>query len=290
MNRFLAMLLALVLAVLTVSSACVAAPSEWVHFTLQPEQGGNKLTASFREDQSERHHNDWSSGFMPSELAGLDLAGFRASGLRPLHLSVVREAGRLDCAGIGGGNYASGNCKFTAEPAFIQMLARRGIGNPTREQAFGLMAMNVRSEMIDAVAQVHYPRPTIDDLMALAAIGVTGNYIYGLAQVGYRPQTIQNLVESKALDVRPEWISGFGRIGYANLPPEELVQLKALNITPDFISGFQRIGYLNLPVATLIQLKALDVTPEFARSAVAPGGAMPPPNDLVQMKIFGRER
>jgi hypothetical protein len=290
MNRFLALLLALVLATLTVSSACVAAPSDWIRFTLEPERGGNELRASFRDDQGSWHHNDWSSGFMPSQLVGLDLAGFRASGLRPLHFSVVREPGRLDCSGNGGSNHASGNCSFTPDPAFTQLLVSRGIGRPTPEQALGLMALNVRSETIDAVAKAHYPTPTIDDLVALTAIGVTGNYIGGLAQAGYRPRTIQSLVEFKALDIRPEWISGFVRIGYANLPPEELVQLKALNVTPDFITGFERIGYRNLPVATLVQLKALDVTPEFARSAAAPGKAMPPVNDLVQMKVFGRER
>lgn len=289
MNRFLALFLALVLATLTVSSACVAAPSEWIRFTLQPERGGNELMASFRDHQRS-HHNDWSGWFMPSQLPGLDLAGFRTAGLRPLHFSVVREAGRLDCAGTGGDNHASGNCNFTADPAFTQLLISRGIGRPTREQALGLIAINVRGETIDAVVQAHYPTPTIDDLMALTAIGVTGNYINGLARVGYRPRTIQNLVQFKSLDIRPEWISGFVHIGYANLPPEKLVQLKALNVTPEFITGFDRIGYRNLSVATLVQLKALDVTPEFARSAVAHGGAMPPMNDLVQMKIFGRER
>jgi len=40
MNRCLAMIFALFLTVLTVSSTCIAAPNEWVHFTLEPAHGG----------------------------------------------------------------------------------------------------------------------------------------------------------------------------------------------------------------------------------------------------------
>jgi hypothetical protein len=40
----------------------------------------------------------------------------------------------------------------------------------------------------------------------------------------------------------------------------------------------------------LVKLKALDITPEFVRAAEPRGGAMPPVQDLVQLKIFGRRR
>ena len=168
MYRFLSLLLAILFATVTVSSACVASSANWIRFTLEPQRGSGKINASFRDDRSGWHHNDWSSEFVPSQLAGLDLAGVRAAGLRPLHFSIVREAGRLDCAGNGGGNHASGNCIFTSDLAFTQLLVGRGIGRPTREQAFGLMAINVRREVIDAVVQANYPTPTIDELMAIS--------------------------------------------------------------------------------------------------------------------------
>jgi hypothetical protein len=290
MNRFAALILALLFATLTVSSACVAAPSDWIHFTLEPEHGGGRIQATFRNDDAVRDHSNWSSGFVPSELAGLDLAGFRASGTRALRFSLIREAGRLDCAGNGGGSYAAGNCRFTPDPAFTQLLMSRGIGNPTRDEAFGLMALNVRRELIDAVAAARYPTPTVGELMQLTAVGVNGPYISGLAHAGYRPRTIHSLVEFKALDITPQWIAGFVSIGYGNLPPDQLIQLKALDVTPAFIAGFDRIGYRNLPTATLVQLKALDITPEFVRSAVGQRGTMPPVDQLVQLKIFGRTR
>lgn len=290
MNRYLAFLLALICATLTISSACVAAPFEWVSFTLQPERNGERIHANFHDDSRRRGDSNWSSGFLPSELIGLDVSGFRGPGTRPLHFAVAREAGRLDCDGNGGGNRASGNCRFTADPAFTQLLVSRGIGTPTRDQSFGLMAINAHRELIDAVAAAHYPTPSIDDLIALSALGVNGRYISALAQAGYRPQAIHTLIEFKALGVTPDWIGGFARVGYGNIPAEELVQLRALNVTPEFIAGFDRAGYGHLPVESLVQLKALGITPEFARSAQASSKARLSVGELVQMKLFGRTR
>ena len=290
MNRFVALFCALACAAVSVSSACFADSSDWVRFTLEPERSnGGEIRASFRHD--DRYGNDdnhWSTEFAAGELTGLDVAGFRAGGSRPLRFAIAREAGRLDCAGNGGESHAHGNCSFTPDPGFLQLLDSRGIGRPNREQAFGLMAVNARRELVEAIAAARYPAPSIDDLMALSALGVDAGYIRGLAAAGYRPATIDTLVEFKALGITPEWIGGFVRIGYANMPADGLVQLKALNITPDFINGFESAGYRHLSVDALVQLKALNITPEFARWAAGQRSSVPDVDDLVQMKIFGR--
>lgn len=291
MNRCIAILLALILASISISTACVAQPGDWVHFTLEPEQGTPaRIHASFREENRERGENNWSSTFNLSDLIGLDMPSFSGLAARPLSFAIVREAGRLDCAGNGGRENASGNCRFTADPAFAQLLIGRGIGRPTKEQAFGLMAVNARLDVIDAVAAARYPTPTIDNLMALSALGVDGRYIAGMARAGYRPQSIEKLIEFKALGITPEWIKGFVTVGYANVPGDGLVQLRAVGVTPQYIEGFQRAGYRNLDVGVLVQLKALGITPEFVRSVVEPGAAMPPVSELVRLKMFGRRR
>jgi hypothetical protein len=291
MNRCLAFIGALLLAFISISSACTAAPGQWIHFTLESPRGDDgRIQASFRKEVRGHDENNWSSGFRPSELAGLDLAGFRSGGTRPLRFAIVREAGRLDCTGHGGERYAAGDCSFTADPAFTQLLVSRGIGRPSNDQAFALMAVNARRDLINAVAAARYPTPTIEDLMALAALGVDSDYISGLAHVGYRPQTIHSLIEFKALGISPQWIGGFVRIGYANIPADQLVQLKALDITPEYIAGFDRMGYRKLPVDKLVQLKALEVTPDFVSRISAVDGGLPPVDKLVQLKALGRVR
>ena len=290
MNRPLAFISALLIALVALSTACVGQSANWVHFTLESERDNSaKIHASFSKGSSGRGENNWSTGFEPSELVGLDVPSFRMAGTRPLRFTMRREAGRLDCAGNGGSSHASGNCTFTADSMFTQLLISRGIGRPTPDQAFGLMAVNTRREVVDAVAAAHYPTPTVDNLMALAALGVDGSYITEMSRSGYRPQTIQKLIEFKALGITPQWIGGFARIGYANLAGDGLVQLRALGVTPDFIEGFRRIGYGDLPVSTLVEFKSLSITPDFVRSVIQPG-TLPPPNELVHLKLFGRRR
>jgi hypothetical protein len=287
MNRYLAFFLALVFASISISSACVAAPSDLIHFSLAAERGSDKIQARFRDESRDRHEGNWSNGFKPSELIGLDVAGFRAAGAHPLHFALVREAGRIDCNGNGGNESAAGDCLFATDPAFAQLLTSRGISQPTREQAFGLIALNVRRELIDALAAARYPTPAVDDLIALTALGADGRYMTGLAHAGYRPQTVHGLIEFKALNITPEWIGGFVRIGYANLPSHELVQLRALDISPDFVAGFDRVGYRRLPVNTLVQFKAIGVTPQFAASARQRKGSSPSVDELVRMRVLG---
>ena len=290
MNRCLAMMCALLFAFVSVSSACMAAPSEWISFDLKAQRDRSEIHATFSDERRGRDENHWSNGFKPSELIGLDTAGFYSAGSRPLRFAVVREAGRLDCAGNGGSAHGSGNCGFTPDAGFMQLLASRGIGHPSREQAFGLVALDVHRALIDAVAAAHYPTPTIDDLISMTAIGVTPGYIGELASAGYRPKSIDSLVEFKALEITPQWLGGLARIGYANIPSDELVQLKALNVSADFINGFNSIGYGRLPVDELVQLKALNITPEFARTAIGSRRPLPSVDELVQMKMFGRVR
>ena len=290
MNRCLAFVFALLLTSISVASACTAAPADWVQFKLESEGGGNGIKASFRDEARPNHENNWSTALSPAELVGLDVSGFRSVGTRPLRFAIVREAGRLDCAGQGGSGYASGNCSMMMDPGFARLLESRGIGQPTRDQAWALIALNVRRSLIDAIAAARYPTPTIEQLVEMTAVGVNANYIAGLAREGYRPNAIHNLVEFRALNISPEYIGGLARVGYSNIPAEDLVQLKALNVSPEFITGFERLGYAHLPVSTLVQLKALDITPEFVRSTGVQRGSDLSVDELVQRKIFGRRR
>ena len=291
MNRCFAMFFAILCASLSVASACTAAPSDWLSFTLEPSRGSpGEIQVSFRDEERGRNKNNWSTGFAPQRLTGLDVAGFRAGGTRPLRFALVREAGRLDCSGQGGNFRAAGNCSFTADPAFTQLLASRGVGTPTRQQSFGLVALDVRRELIDAIAAARYPTPDIDELMALTAVGVSPSYVADLARLGYRASSIDDLVQFRALGITPDYIGAFSRAGYSNLDPDDLVQLKALNVTPEYVAGFERLGYRKLPVSTLVQLKALNISPEFVRSVENRRGEVPPIDELVERKIFDRRR
>jgi hypothetical protein len=287
MTRMLAFIAALLLTAITVSSACVASPAQPLQFTIEPSRHADQVKVRFDRER-DRHDNNWSTSFRPAELTGLHMAALNSPGTRPIRFAVIREAGRIDCAGSGGNQMARGTCTLTSDGGFMSFLSQHRIARPTEDQVFALVALNVHRALVTALAQNNYPTPTVDKLVELTAVDVTPDYIGGLAREGYRPQSLDSLVEFAALKITPEYIGSFARSGYSNLPPDDLVQLKALNITPEFIAGFERIGYGRLPVDTLVELKAMDITPEYVR-AVQQGGALPSPDHLVQLRAVTQD-
>lgn len=282
MTRMLAFVAALLLTAITVSSACVAQSSQPLQFTIEPRPTDG-VHVRFERERNGRRDSNWETSFQPAELSGLDMAVLQSPGTRPLGFAIVREAGRVDCAGTGGNRMAHGSCTMTPNAEFNRFLAARGIRAPSYEDTFGMIALDVHRQLVDVLARAHYPTPSVEKLIELTAVEVTPGYIDALAAAGYRPQSLDGLVQFAALKVTPEYIGSFVRAGYSNLPPDEIVELKALNITPDFIAGFEKIGYGRLPVDTLVQLKALDITPDYVR-AVAQGGTLPSTDHLVQLR------
>ena len=288
MTRLFAFAAALLLSGVAVSSACTAvsaAPGGDVQFRLNAERNGD-LQASF-VGGGDHNKNQWSSNFRPNQLAGLDLARLRTGGDHAIQFAVIRDAGRLDCAGSGGSSRASGACNFTASEPFNAFLVGKGMRRPTNGEGMSMMALDVRRETVEALHASHYPVPSVDDLLALTALGVDSGYISGLANVGYRPQDLDALVQFKALDITPAFIQGYVRHGYANLEPDHLVQLKALDINADYIASFERVGYRNLTVEQLVQMKALGVTAEFARQAQQASRERLTPERLVELRAVG---
>jgi hypothetical protein len=288
MTRLFALFAALLLSALAVTSACTAAQGEQdgaIRFTLEPQhKDGGRIHAQFRKDER-GNHNSWSSDFAAAELAGLDVAQLRSKG--PVRFALVRESGRLDCAGNGGNRMAHGSCRFTPDAAFIDALVSRGMKRPSEAQALSLMAVNVRRDIVDALNAARYPMPSVDNLIALTAVGVTGDYISGLSRVGYRPQNLDTLLQFKALGITPDWIRGFVQMGYADLPADQLVQLKALGIDAAFVAGFGRLGYGRVPANDLVQFKALGITPAFVEGFRHVGYTHLGASELVQLKALG---
>jgi hypothetical protein len=284
----LAFVAALLLTAITVSSACVASPSLPLQFTIQT-RSSTDVHVRFERQRNGRSESNWETSFRPAELVGLDVAALNTPGTRPLRFSIVREAGRVDCAGSGGNEMARGSCSMTASQDFLRFLSDHGIKAPrTEEDTLSLIALDVHRDLVTALARARYPTPSIDKLVELTAVEVTPAYIDELSRQGYRPPSLDGLVQFAALKITPEYIGSFARAGYGNLPPDDLVELKALDITPEYIAGFERIGYGHLPVDTLVQLKALDITPEFVR-AVQQGDSLPSPDHLVQLRAVTQD-
>ena len=79
MNRCFAFICALLFAFVSVSSACLAAPADW---SLEPaaQPGRGEIHGDLRGESRGGGESPWSNGFKPSQLIGLNVAGFYSAG------------------------------------------------------------------------------------------------------------------------------------------------------------------------------------------------------------------
>jgi hypothetical protein len=287
MIRMFAFLAAIFVSIVAVTSATAIASDDGpISFHITADRGNSgEVRATF--SKRDRKHNEWSTGIPVNQLEGFSVASLRSGSDQPVRFAVVRDAGRLDCAGTGSRSIASGGCTFAASAAFNDFLGSRGVRRPNEDESFSMMALNVRRDLVEALHAARYPAPTPEDLVGLTALDVNAAYISGLSRVGYRPPNLEALLQFKALNITPEYIEGFVRHGYGNMNPDELVQLKALDISADYVASFQRVGYRNLTADQLVQLKALGVTADYAQAVQRGSAQLPSPDKLVELRAIG---
>ncbi|GAA4026217.1 hypothetical protein GCM10022281_00990 [Sphingomonas rosea] len=283
MNRPLALCLSVLLGCATLSTTGFAAEVGALTFRIAADQSGAPRLSLRSAGDRDRMDGD----FRWAEIKGFDQARLRATAGQPVRFAVVREAGRIDCAGTSRGDHAEGGCKFTADPAFANLLAARGIERPDEREAFALTMTGATRALVKALAAARYPTPTLDDLMGMAAVGVSPAYIGDLAAHGYRPKDLSHLIAFKALDVTPAYVDELRRFGFAQLTGEEIVQFKALDISPAYARSLRNAGYPDISAEDIVQLRALGVTADYIRSMQPAGLPRLSIDQLVQCKALG---
>jgi len=285
MMRFPIFLAAIAASTLTVTATVdAAAPTEF-SFHVRDEGDGAKIRADFR--RLDREHSQWNSSFRLADLAGLERSQLLAAGQAPVQFAIVRDAGRLDCAGTGGSGSATGRCRFTADKTFVEYLRTSGVTSLSGEDAYAMTAVGVRRDLVAAIRQANYPAPSAENLIALSALGADREYIDDMSGAGYRPESIERLIEFKALGITPEYIAGMQRIGFGRASGSQLVQFKALGIDAPYVESLRRAGYGNLPPHTLVEFRALGITESYIDEVRKAGYGLVEPGKLVQMKALG---
>lgn len=286
MYRTLAMIAALVLTTITVSSAGFAHGADNLSFALHPGKAADRVQLSLRGGNGDRDTH-MSNSFAARDLAGLDLAALRSWAPAQVRFALVREAGRVDCSGSASRGHATGGCGFTPDQAFADFLASRGISRPDRDHAFTLAMVGTRRDLVEALRSARYPTPTIDDLTALSALGVDRGFVDVLASRGYRPRKLDELVQFAALGVTPDYIDGLARAGYRDIGADGIVQFKALGVTPDYLAELAAKGYRNLGADEVVQLKALGVGGQFVSELERNGIRGQSVDQLVKLRVLG---
>lgn len=261
MPRPLAFLILFALGLMVINSAGIALPGSDISFTLDVTHDHTQVRLTLSETGTGKQHRS-SSDYPPSDLRGLN-PNWAAGG--PISFALVRDAGRMDCAGTARTARADGSCRFTADPGFADLLVAHGMARPTRDEAYTMTMVGARRSLLESLVAGHYAMPAIDDYIAMTALGVQPDTLRELAEIGYSRLKADEIIQMAALRIDPPFIRAFERIGYRNLSVEQLVQLRALNVTPTFVQMVQRDNLGHLSVDQLVQLKVVGVRPAVGK-------------------------
>ena len=271
------------------ASTAAAEQAESIGWSVETNRDPGKvdLTIDGRWDGNSR--STWTNDRPLSALPGLSaaqLAGPRG----PVRFALVSEAGRFDCGGTAGYSRGSGSCRFTADPTFASYLQSRGMGTPTRHQAFSLALSGVGRGLVDALAKSGFERPDAEQLTAMGIHGVTADYIRALSGLGYR-LSAKDVVAFKIHGVEPGYIRELAAIGPAlnHIRSADLVSLRIHGVKPEFVRAMAAIEpeFRNVTAEDLVEMSIHGVEPELARTFVRLERGRLSSDDLVNMAIHG---
>jgi hypothetical protein len=286
MIRQLAIATSAALLTYALQPAAVAQVPDRVDWTIAPAGAdqANRVQFSIGYRRG-RSSNNWSNTTDLAELPGLT-AGQLAADNAPVRFQIVREAGRFDCEGVVRRGRGTGECSFTADPAFTAALARHRIAAPTREQSYSLALARVSIAMVEELARQGYQTPDADDLVGAGIHRVDAAYIRDMAAAGYRVGRVEGLVAMRIHRVTPDYISALAAAGYR--PNAEMaVQMRIHGATPDYIRALGAAGATGFDTDDLVALRIHGVRPEFVGELRTLGYERLSAEDLTSMRIHG---
>lgn len=246
-----------------------------------------QLTIDSRWGSNNR--STWSNSRSLDELQGLG-RGALDGGNHPVRFALVKEAGRLDCAGTAANGRGSGACSFTPDEGFARFLEARAIGRPSAHQSYSLTMSGVGRDLVDALDKNGFARPTVDQLTAMGIHGATASYVRELGGLGYH-LSAADLVAFKIHGVEPDYIRAMASIGAAlrQISPSDLVSLHIHGVRPDFVRDMAAIGpeFRNVTADNLVSMAIHGVRPDLARTFVRLEGGSLRSEDVVAMAIHG---
>ena len=268
------------------SAPAAAQEMESINWSIdRADVGRVQLTMESRWNGNSR--STWSNDRPISELSGLSEAQL-AGPSQPVRFPFIREAGRFDCSGRAGGYIGSGACSFTPDAGFASFLQARGIGAPSRQQAFSLAMSGVGRDLVDALDKGGFERPTVDQLTAMGIHGATADYVRALSGLGYR-LSADDVVAFKIHGVEPDYVRELAAIGpkLQRIQPGDLVSLKIHGVRPELARSFVRLEAGRLDSDDLVSMAIHGVTSSYIEQLAAIGYRNLSAGDLVTMAIHG---
>ncbi len=251
-----------------------------VTFTIEPSSRAGMVQFQLSRREGNNH---WMHGrsIEASALQGL------ATTDGPTRFRLVRDAGTIDCDGVMRAGRAIGECSFTADAGFSALLAERGIGAPSRDQAFSMAMSDIGRAYVDELARQRYETPTAAELARAGDHGVRLDYLVAMGGHGYRVGRLAALIRMRDHGVTPDYIAEMARLGVRDVPADDIVRLRDHGVRPEFVAELRGLGYQGLPIEQLIRLRDHGVTTAFVRGLAEQGVRGLPPEELTRMRDHG---
>ena len=230
--------------------------------------------------------NSSSSSNVPiSRFEGLT-ASQLASANGPIQFRLRRDAGVFTFDGVVRSGVGAGTFSFTADPAFVQGLAKRGYSQPTAVEQYQLARHDIGYAFVDELNTQGYSKPSIADLVRAGQHGVSPSYLHDMGELGYRLGALQALIELRDHGVTAGYVRDLGAQGYKGLSADELRNARDHGVTPDYVQAMREGGYTSLAMAELVTARDHGVTPDYVRGVRQFGYTLPLP-ELIGARDHG---
>ncbi len=205
------------------------------------------------------------------QLAGLPTDKIASPSSAQVHFPIRREAGTFTVDGVCRAGACAGTYSFEADPAFADLLAKRGIGKPAAQEQFALAIADVGTAYLDALAGAGYGTPDIQTLVRAAQHGVDIGYLREMTSLGYRLGTLDGLIQLRDHGVDPEYVRGMTANGHPHLSVADVLRARDHGIDPDYIHDLAALGFGGLSLTDLIAARDHGIDPEYVRGMQALG-------------------
>jgi hypothetical protein len=216
-----------------------------------------------------------------SQLQGLTREQVMSGG--PVHFSLIREAGTIDCEGSFQNQMGSGTFKFMGSQAYVAAMKSRGfdfekdLSSDERyekyepeNRLFAATTLDVTTALADDLLSAGF-KLDIGDLFKAKIFKIDSAFMREMKATGFPNLGMDELVKARIFHIDAEFVRQAAQMGFDKEPFEHLVKMSIFKITPQFVAGVREEGLTNLSMEEIVKLKIFNIDAEAIRKAKAEG-------------------
>jgi len=245
---------------------------------VKSEKNPDKIHLSF-ERRTERGRNQHGSSYSYADFQGLSREQAKGSGA--VKVSLVREAGTIECEGSFNDGKGAGTFRFTSNLQFVSAMKTRGFdfeadssrrkNQDFEDRLFAAATLNVTPALADDLLLADFGKLEVEDLFKAAIFKVDSQFMREMKASGFPNLEMEDLVKARIFKIDGDFVKQVVAMGFDKEPFETLVKMRIFKVTPEFIAEARSEGLTNLDIEDLVKMKIFRIDSAFIREAKAAG-------------------